>query len=85
MKFADSLKCNTAFQLTKTTRFISSDSSTCTEDKKEYQRLKDEEVEYETKIKHDILNAGLHYVDASGWSKQALAEGIITIRSSFFV
>ena len=45
-------------------------------DHKEAQRLKDEESVYETKIKFKILDAALTYVDTSGWSKQALAEGV---------
>ena len=57
-------------------RFQSTDAFTDDVDPKETQRLKDEEIVYETEIKHKILNAALGYVDVSGWSKQALAEGV---------
>lgn len=77
MMFAEFLKGNTFFRWATIVRPQSDDASTSDAvNQKEEQRLKDEETEYETNIKLKILNASLTYVDTSGWSKQALAEGV---------
>nr|CAH0102375.1 unnamed protein product [Daphnia galeata] len=70
---------NVLFRWSSTTRFQSTDTFTDDVDPKETQRLKDEETVYETQIRHKILDAALGYVDISGWSKQALAEGAESI------
>ncbi|EFX71430.1 hypothetical protein DAPPUDRAFT_255763 [Daphnia pulex] len=66
---------NVLFRWTPASRYQSTDAFTDDVDPKETQRLKDEETVYETEIRHKILDAALGYVDISGWSKQALAEG----------
>ncbi|XP_057379922.1 ubiquinone biosynthesis protein COQ9, mitochondrial-like [Daphnia carinata] len=63
------------FRWTPAVRSQSTDAFTDDSDAKETQRLKDEETEYETDIKSKILDAALGYVDISGWSKEALAQG----------
>lgn len=75
MMFADLFKGN-SIRWTTNVRLQSDDSSSESANKKEEQQLKDEETEYETDIKLKILDASLTYVHTSGWSKQALAEGV---------
>ncbi|KZS11099.1 Ubiquinone biosynthesis protein COQ9, mitochondrial [Daphnia magna] len=63
------------FRWTPVVRSQSTDAFPDDSDAKEIQRLKDEETEYENDIKVKILDAALGYVDISGWSKEALAQG----------
>jgi hypothetical protein len=73
--FAGGLTGNVLFRWTSIARSQSTDAFNDEVDPKETQRLKDEETIYETQIRRNILDAALGYVDISGWSKQALAEG----------
>ena len=81
--FAGGLTGDVLFRGSSTTRFQSTDTFTDDVDPKETQRLKDEETVYETQIRHTILDAALGYVDISGWSKQALAEGVKYLNHSY--
>lgn len=73
--FTGSLTRGVFFRWTPVVRSQSTDAFPDDLDAKETQRLKDEETEYENDIKVKILDAALGYVDISGWSKEALAQG----------